>query len=66
MNWTVVLLGALLYAVPALSQKVSVDPQAVNGEVLWFSINDSKDKILKVLGAPSLSANFGADFESWQ
>ena len=66
MNRNVAIVAALLFAVPLLAQNNSANPQVKNGEVVWFSINDSKQQILKSLGQPAITASFGLDFESWQ
>lgn len=58
----------LLGAVSLFSQAPSppaADPQVTDGELQWFSLEETPEEIAQALGAPRLTAPF-ADFVSWQ
>lgn len=58
----------LLGAASLLSQALSLpatDPQVTDGDLQWFSLEETPEEISQALGAPQLTAPF-ADFVSWQ
>ena len=42
------------------------DPQIREGVVDWFSLSETKQTILRILGPPANVVDFGSDFQSWQ
>ncbi len=37
-----------------------------NGELTWFQLNETEEEVVRALGSPTVVADFGADFRSWQ
>lgn len=62
------LLVALLLAAPLFSQAIPslADPVANGAEIKWFQLDESPEQVRRALGTPSVVADFGADFQSWQ
>jgi hypothetical protein len=60
-------LGMLLPAASLFSQTLpAADPQLRDGKVSWFLLNETKDQVARSLGQPTMAAEFGHDFQSWQ
>src|SRR5882672_2389452 len=60
-------IGALLSAALLLSQsRPAPEPQLRDGELIWFTLRESKEEITRALGRPTMVADFGEDFRSWQ
>lgn len=62
------LLVAPLLVAPLFSQVIpaAADPVANGSRFEWFQLNESPAQIRQALGKPSVVADFGADFQSWQ
>src|SRR5262245_21563215 len=56
--------GALLSAALLLAQ--GREPRLRGGELIWFTLKESKEEITRTLGRPGMVADFGNDFRSWQ
>jgi len=58
---------ALLLAAPVFSQlPPAADPVVKEGAIQWFTLAETRSEVAKQLGPPSLAAEFGKDFLSWQ
>lgn len=66
MRPSTLLLAAALWSAPLLSQPPAADPQLRNGEPVWFLLTETSDQVTRALGSPSLVADFGRDYRSWQ
>src|SRR5262249_40686574 len=42
------------------------EPELRDGELIWFTLRESKEEITRALGRPTMVADFGRDFRSWQ
>jgi hypothetical protein len=59
--------GALLCAAPLFSQiDAAAEPKAEKGKLAWFLLTETRDAVLRTMGPPALSAEFGQDFVGWQ
>ncbi|HEY3442882.1 MAG TPA: hypothetical protein VGK29_19135 [Paludibaculum sp.] len=61
-------LVAPLLAAPIFSQAIpaAADPVGDGTRLEWFQLTESPDQVRRALGHPALTADFGADFLSWQ
>jgi hypothetical protein len=60
-------LGALLATAPIFSQTLpAADPQLKDGELIWFLLTETREAVARSLGQPTMAADFGGDFHSWQ
>src|SRR5258708_945870 len=67
MNLTALLTGALLLAAPLFSQiPAASDPQIRKGAIVWFELKETTEQVTRMLGHPTLVADFGPDLLSWQ
>jgi len=62
------LLVAPLLAAPLFSQAIqaAADPVVAGSRLEWFQLTETSDQVRKALGQPALTADFGADYRSWQ
>ncbi|HYP08108.1 MAG TPA: hypothetical protein VER03_17885 [Bryobacteraceae bacterium] len=60
--------AALLFAASlyAQSPQATSDPQARGDRFVWFSLSETREQLLAILGKPTVVADFGKDLESWQ
>ena len=61
--------GALLLAphfLLAQNAAPAADPVIRDGRFQWFTLNETRAEVLKLLGQPATVSRFGDDFEAWQ
>ncbi|MEZ5351610.1 MAG: hypothetical protein R2762_03170 [Bryobacteraceae bacterium] len=72
MNSVALKLGVLLMAAPRLffagdvARALIAEPRVEAEAFTWFTLNETQEEIQRLLGAPHLAAEFGADYVSWQ
>lgn len=63
---TAFLLMALAANQGLLPAQTAADPKVRGNAVEWFELNETMDHVARLLGRPSVDANFGSGLRSWQ